>query len=446
MTMTIIDGTHTTELNGKHMANPIAGCITPVYILQGQWWNTDSFWTLSAWTEAKMAAAAAACAGYSIVVWDFDSENGFWTDKVHIPDNTTRAARRDFIYGIADELRSRLAPGTLLGYYAGLPVGHSLYQTYADDTDANFNASSSVTSMKAANDDYVAYDFDDHFDMLLPFWYPPAVAYDAGRDACRYRRMAWENDRIATATDLPAYPYLLPNLYAPSAYMTGEQMYGYLSAVEDSGVDTAILYGYYASGTERYQALRDFLRKTRQTVKMETFCLIGDSQTSANKLSYNLLTALHGADRATHWREEPAAIIGSSWTMADAAAGIDAALAAVTGYVDYVLINLGGYDLASLPDEASYEASLTYVLEAVHAKWGVAKIYIAYPWQPSYDANAVTVSGWHDTVIDYREIRTFDTFAGIDIQTAIEGHTSGVNPDATGTTALAAAWAALLTA
>lgn len=449
MTMLILDNVHDYEYgNGyNNMTRPIVGLSGGLKILQFQWWNADPWFTMSAWAETQMAATAAACAGYDWVIWDIENEPGTFRTDSSTTSEPALSTNRDFVYSIIDELRSRLDPSIKLGYWALPPLRHFGALSHPEYTDAAFVGQSHYTNWIDADDNQLDDGFMDHFDAMFPYWYPQTRPIDWGAHANSCRRFVDEADRLKAITEKPAYFYTV--LFAAnnvSNPLSREEAMTWLKGWEKAGVDGLVMYGYYVSGQGNWQALRDFVRLNRQTIRMKTYCLIGDSQTSANSLSFELAKALHDADPTTHWREEPAKIVGASWTMADAVAGIDAALAAVTGYVDEVLVNLGGYDLASMPDETSYKADLVYFLEAIHAKWGTANIRVAYPWQPTYDTEAGTLGGWNDDVQAIRATTTLDTLVGIDIQTAIEGKTSGVNPTAAGTAAIAAAWAALLTA
>jgi hypothetical protein len=64
-----------------------------------------------------------------------------------------------------------------------------------------------------------------------------------------------------------------------------------------------------------------------------------------------------------------------------------------------VLINLGVNELGSLPAEATWKANYQTIIDAVHAKWPYALIYLAKPWKYGKDTEAATVAGWIDGLI-----------------------------------------------
>lgn len=78
----------------------------------------------------------------------------------------------------------------------------------------------------------------------------------------------------------------------------------------------------------------------------------------------------------------------------------------------FVLINIGAHDLIfGLPDAATWISEYESDLDAMHAAWPNAQIYLMRPWQQGSDADAATMHGWIDTVIAARS--TF-THAGPD--------------------------------
>lgn len=82
--------------------------------------------------------------------------------------------------------------------------------------------------------------------------------------------------------------------------------------------------------------------------------------------------------------------------------------------VPAVLINYGVNDLvypkglgggpsgiANL-DEATWKANLGAMLDAIHAKWPTATVYVTRPWMRGYDADCDTLAGWIATVLSTR--------------------------------------------
>jgi lysophospholipase L1-like esterase len=75
-------------------------------------------------------------------------------------------------------------------------------------------------------------------------------------------------------------------------------------------------------------------------------------------------------------------------------------LVGVTTLSNHVFINLGVNDWVSgLPNETTWKANYQTIIDAVHAKFADAKIYIVKPWSRNHNSDAVTVAGWIDDII-----------------------------------------------
>jgi len=133
----------------------------------------------------------------------------------------------------------------------------------------------------------------------------------------------------------------------------------------------------------------------------------------------------------------------SGRTWATAAAAVDAELALYAYTPDYIFVNLGANDVLSLPSQATIEANIAHVLDAYHAKFPSAALYVDYPWRSGADAACDTLAGYIDNV---RGSRAW-ALAGLDERTTLKGgdngatyYADGVHPNAAGH----AYWAALL--
>lgn len=76
--------------------------------------------------------------------------------------------------------------------------------------------------------------------------------------------------------------------------------------------------------------------------------------------------------------ERPLRIAQNGRTTALAKAAVDAELAAAVGTPDYILYNLGANDTDF---DATWHTNTAYILDALHAKWPNAKIYMAVTWE-----------------------------------------------------------------
>lgn len=77
----------------------------------------------------------------------------------------------------------------------------------------------------------------------------------------------------------------------------------------------------------------------------------------------------------------------SGYTAADMAAVIDARLAAYPVYVFMptdVIVGYGANDCKNAGTIASYAASMAYIVDAVHAKWPLARIWLTTAYRGGY--------------------------------------------------------------
>ncbi len=115
-------------------------------------------------------------------------------------------------------------------------------------------------------------------------------------------------------------------------------------------------------------------------------------------------------------------------TVAVAAANISTILA---GFPDgslctqgiQVITELGINDVDPLPDQATWIANFETILDAVHAKWPSAKMYLMRLWKRNELANCNTLDGWIETVVAARSAFTFD---GPDERVWLENGDNGV--------------------
>lgn len=85
------------------------------------------------------------------------------------------------------------------------------------------------------------------------------------------------------------------------------------------------------------------------------------------------------------------------------AANVDAWIAAAARAPEWALVNIGINDMgAPATSQASYEADLAYVLDAMHTAWPACAVLVSKVWGRGYDAAAVTMGGWIGNVVTPR--------------------------------------------
>lgn len=171
---------------------------------------------------------------------------------------------------------------------------------------------------------------------------------------------------------------------------------------------------------------------------------IGDSKTAAGLAQSGFVGTL-GPDGIAVTHSTNAT---TGWTMANHAAAIDAYLASSTASPAYILLNIGANDVAALPAEGTWKTNAYYVLDAMHAKWPAAQVYMMRPWRRTEDVDCDTLATWISDVVTARS-----TFAhlGPDERDFLENGdngvtytTDGIHPTAAGYLLTAQQWAAVL--
>jgi lysophospholipase L1-like esterase len=118
---------------------------------------------------------------------------------------------------------------------------------------------------------------------------------------------------------------------------------------------------------------------------------------------------------------------------------LTADLAAITTQHDLVLFNLGANDAAAgLPEQVQWEADAGYILDAFHAKWPLAKVYMMRVYRVGYEAACDTVDGWIANVV---AARPGWAFLGPDERTFLPGNlVDDVHPTVAGYVLTAQQW------
>lgn len=111
-------------------------------------------------------------------------------------------------------------------------------------------------------------------------------------------------------------------------------------------------------------------------------------------------------------------------TVASMRATVDSDLAADPRIYENVLINLGANELTTMPTEATYKANLAYIIDAMHAKWPHARVYMMrVPWRGNeFEDEGETLRAWIDSVF---AARSAWAFAGPDESVFIENGDNG---------------------
>lgn len=87
----------------------------------------------------------------------------------------------------------------------------------------------------------------------------------------------------------------------------------------------------------------------------------------------------------------------SGQTVSAASSGIATIIAAVpaTDPVTVVLLNWGVNDIRfQTLVESTWKAQYLTIIDAVHARWPDAHVYLALPWVTGYDAGCDTLATW----------------------------------------------------
>jgi lysophospholipase L1-like esterase len=125
--------------------------------------------------------------------------------------------------------------------------------------------------------------------------------------------------------------------------------------------------------------------------------LFGDSKTELGSVTTWPTPLARRGETLTGriWRDDSVGVGGR--TVATTLAAITqmfSTMPAATGATDIrVLINLGVNDITTgLPAEATWEANYLAIIDAIHAKWPTARVYLMRPWVRSFDTDSDTVA------------------------------------------------------
>lgn len=119
------------------------------------------------------------------------------------------------------------------------------------------------------------------------------------------------------------------------------------------------------------------------------------------------------------WTITSLAIGGATQTTR--AAAIDADLAAYTGHApDSVLVNLGVNGMCG-QTESDWKTGMAYLIDAYHAKWPKATVYITDPWSIWGGAACNNLATWNGDLVATRSW----AYSGDDERVWLEGGDNG---------------------
>jgi lysophospholipase L1-like esterase len=182
----------------------------------------------------------------------------------------------------------------------------------------------------------------------------------------------------------------------------------------------------------------------------DTWLTYGDSKTANDALNgWGLQARIQSLARASGSVVVPQTIARAGYTVASMQALVDADLAAVGYTPKHILVNLGANDVTAMPVEADYKTNLAYILDAFHAKWPSARVWVMQPWRRTFDANSDTLATWNAAVL--ADGRSAWAHAGPNERVFLKGADNGVtyttdgcHPNAAGYTLTAEQWLSAL--
>lgn len=204
----------------------------------------------------------------------------------------------------------------------------------------------------------------------------------------------------------------------------------------------------HAGADLRAYALRQAITGTppKRTISGGVLLGIGDSKTrgqdddtSPYPLGKNgfmqRLAADLNSDTGNEWIEIIRLGTGGI-TVVQRAADIDLGIANQFGYPTHILVNLGANDSVAGTIQADYQTSMAYILDACHARWPIAKIYVSTPWR---DTGGTYWDDVHTSIGTVLSTRSSWAFRGVDERATLEGgddgvtyYSDGVHPNAAG--------------
>lgn len=172
----------------------------------------------------------------------------------------------------------------------------------------------------------------------------------------------------------------------------------YHGANLNQGIDGGRVTGFTSASNLKTWAVNvnnlipDYIRQSVPACYM----MLGDSKASESGIpaTFGALSGLRSAR----------AITAGGGTVVTRAASIVADLASKPGQYDvrYVLCMLGINDVSAATVEATFKSSYLTILDAIHAKWPLAEVYLEKLWKPSGTAACAPYNTYIDYVISQR--------------------------------------------
>lgn len=198
---------------------------------------------------------------------------------------------------------------------------------------------------------------------------------------------------------------------------------GTIQTVADADIISNEYYGMMSTYSDPSCKVENF--EYRRVDSISNVLEIGDSKTVGNNAGSGI-----GDGDATYMlydknilMQAPAKVAANGWAVADGEAAIDAAIAAATTDPEFVFINFGYNDAGAGTIEATFKASMQYIIDAVNTEWGTAKIYLDKGWSSDRTAGMATINGWLVDLVAINAAK--NVYIGLDETIWMEGGDAG---------------------
>lgn len=178
---------------------------------------------------------------------------------------------------------------------------------------------------------------------------------------------------------------------------------------------------------------------------------LGDSKTQGQDWQATLAEGLQFGSGVGVARYDAGVSSIDTATMAASIAGIMAGFAPETPEtsVKWVAYNLGVNDVfnSTLPDETTWKANTTAILDAVNARYPNAAVYLMRPWKRGQGTAFDTMAGWIADVVATRAFSHLGPDERVWLENGDDGAAltqDGIHPNAAGRLVERRVWQAAL--